>query len=36
MKLSFVTFILAFSGAVLAEYIEADEPVKMRRDGTVL
>ena len=32
MKLSFVTLLLGFSGAALA-YIEADEPVKMRRDG---
>jgi len=33
MKLSFVTLLLALSGGALA-YIEADEPVKMRRDGT--
>jgi hypothetical protein len=33
MKLSLVAVVLAFTGSALA-LIHADEPVKMRRDGT--
>lgn len=35
MKVSLVAVVLAFTGSALA-LIHADEPVKMRRDGTIV